>query len=265
MKIDCLKFVEELREKYKGKSASLAIIQVGDDEASNLYIKSKMKEAPKWGVKCNLIKLDSSANTNDVLYAIGFAGGLNDGIIVQLPLPEHIDTQRVLNKIPTKKNVDGFKQTNKIEQLYKPCTPMGIMMLLESLIDLDGKMVTLIGRGKTVGEPLRDMLLAKNCTLSVCHSHTTEETMKVMLRNSDVIISAVGKPNLFNVYDIYREGIVIDAGISRVDGKQVGDFSHACLEYYDDDNIIQYTPWTNGVGKLTVAALMINTLKAAER
>lgn len=260
MKIDCLKFVEELRKQHEGELARLAIIQVGDDEASNLYIKSKMKEALKWGVECNLIKLNFFVSTKEVIDAIEYTSAFNDGVIVQLPLPEHIDAQLVLDAIPLKKNVDGFKQTNVSKQLYQPCTPMGIIMLLESLTELEGKTVTLIGRGKTVGEPLRNMLLNKNCTLIVCHSYTPEDKMKTMLTNSDIIISAVGKPKLFNVYNLCKKGIVIDVGISRVDYKQVGDFDHKDVEIYD----ICYTPWTNGIGKVTVAALMINTLTAAK-
>ena len=265
MKIDCLKFIEELRNKHDlTEKANLAIIQVGNNEASNLYINSKLKEAEKWNVSTQVIRLNEDVNT-DVL--CGAIYGLNesedvDGIILQLPLPKHIDEEKVINYIDKKKNVDGFKQFGLKSPYFEPCTPKGIVMLLDSLTDLDGKFVTLIGRGKTVGEPLRDMLLAKNCTLIAAHSHTKTSDLKKALEISDIVISAVGVSDLFRVSDLKLGSIVIDAGISRVNGKQVGDFSHTYLDTWS--YLVDYTPWTNGVGKLTVASLMMNVRKAHE-
>lgn len=263
MKIDCLKFVEELRSQYDlTEKANLAIIQVGNNEASNLYINSKLKEAEKWNVSVQIIKTDENIKTDELC---GYIYDLNhskdvDGIILQLPLPKHIDEEKVINFIDEKKNVDGFKQFGLKSKYFEPCTPMGIMMLLDDLINLDGMFVTLIGRGKTVGEPLRDMLLARNCTLCVAHSHTKAIDLKKALSISDVVISAVGMTDLFSVSDLKLNSIVIDAGISRINGKQVGDFSHKSLEFWED--LVTYTPWTNGVGKLTVASLMMNVRKA---
>lgn len=263
MKIDCLKFVEELRSKYDlTEKANLAIIQVGNNDASNLYINSKLKEAEKWNVSVQIIKTDENIKTDELC---GYIYDLNhsrdvDGIILQLPLPKHIDEEKVINFIDEKKNVDGFKQFGMRSKYFEPCTPMGIMLLLDNLINLDGKFVTLIGRGKTVGEPLRDMLLARNCTLCVAHSHTIPIDLKKALSISDVVISAVGKTDLFIVSDLKLNSIVIDAGISRINGKQVGDFSHKSLEFWED--IVSYTGWVNGIGKLTVASLMMNVRKA---
>lgn len=255
MKIDCLKFIENVRQNTDlTERKKLTVIQVGDNPVSTLYVNSKKKESEKWNIKCDVINMPEDSTTEDVIIKINENKIDTNGIIVQLPLPKHIDEQRVINVIPPELNVDGFKQTGK-EQIFKPCTPKGIIMLLESLTVLDGKMVTLIGRGKTVGEPLKDMLLEKNCTISIAHSHTTRKDLKFLLGLSDIIISAVGKPNLFSAYDLRRDSIVIDAGISRIDGKQVGDFSHG---EEIKDTFVKYTPWTNGVGKLTVMALMLN-------
>lgn len=263
MKIDCLKFVEELRSKYDlTEKANLAIIQVGNNEASNLYINSKLKEAEKWNVSVQVIKTGEDIKTDELC---GYIYDLNhskdvDGIILQLPLPKHIDEEKVINFIDEKKNVDGFKQFGLKSKYYEPCTSIGIIMILESITKLDGKFVTLIGRGKTVGEPLKDMLLGRNCTLSIAHSHTKEKDLKKLLLISDIVVSAVGKKDLFGISDLKLNCIVIDAGISRIDGKQVGDFSHKSLEFWED--LVTYTPWTNGVGKLTVASLMMNVRKA---
>lgn len=263
MKIDCLKFIEEVRKNTDlTKRKKITVIQVGDDPASTLYVKSKKKEAEKWNIECNIINISENAKTEDVTKQI-YLNSDSDGIIVQLPLPKHMNQQEVIDAIPQHLNVDGFKQTGK-ETLYEPCTPKGIMMLLESMTELEGKLVTLIGRGKTVGEPLRDMLLKKNCTLAVCHSKSSRFNTYRLCRLSDIVISAVGEPNLFNhewLKDSLNPIIVIDAGISRVNDKQVGDFSHKVEDYrldLDFSDKIQYTPWTNGVGKLTVMALMLN-------
>lgn len=256
MKIDCLKFIEEVRKNTDlTERKKLTVIQVGNDPASTLYVNSKKKEAEKWNIECRVINMSEDVTTNDVIKQIYLNTDTN-GIIVQLPLPKHINVQKVIDAIPQYLNVDGFKQTGK-ETLYEPCTPKGIIMLLKSLTNIEGKMITLIGRGKTVGEPLRDMLLKNNCTLAMCHSKTSSQQLHILLNISDVVISAVGEPSLFESWELKDDAIVIDAGISRINGKQVGDFSHTDLDLkaYEE---IQYTPWTNGVGKLTVMALMLN-------
>lgn len=260
MKIDCLKIIEEVRKNTDlTERKKLTVIQVGNDPASTLYVKSKKKEAEKWNIECNVVNMPEDSTTEGVIIKICLNTD-SDGIIVQLPLPKHIDTQKVIDAIPPELNVDGFKQTNK-EPLFEPCTPKGIITLLEEVTrptGLQGKMVTLIGRGKTVGEPLRDMLLRENCTLAVCHSYTDKYTMRKLLPISDIVISAVGQPNLFEPFDLNfnKKTIIVDAGISRINGKQVGDFSHEGMSI--DSKEILYTPWINGVGKLTVMALMLN-------
>ena len=265
MQIDCIKFIEDVRSQQDlTEKAKLVIVQVGDDSRSNAYIRSKVKESEKWNIDVQVIKTDENIRTDELC---GYIYDLNhsrdvDGIILQLPLPKHIDEEKVINFIDEKKNVDGFKQFGIKSKYFEPCTPKGIIMLLDRLTDLDGKFVTLIGRGKTVGEPLRDMLLAKNCTLSIAHSHTIKEELELLLSYSDVIISAVGKTDLFSFSVIKNNAIVVDAGISIVNGKQVGDFSHKYIDMWEES--VSYTPWTKGVGKLTVMALMLNVRKAHE-
>lgn len=261
MEINCLGTIERIRKRQNLKgTANLAIVQVGDNPISNLYIKSKQKEADKWNVSIQVIKTDENIETDELL---GYIYDLNhsrdiDGIILQLPVPKHIDEEKVIAFIDEKKNVDGFKQYGIKSKYFEPCTPLGVITLLETIFSLEGKNVTLIGRGKTVGEPLRDMLLDRNCTLTVCHSYTPKYALKPFLRASDIVISAVGKPSLFSAKDLKEDSVVIDCGISYVDGKQVGDFDHENAKW------IWYTPWVNGVGKLTVASLMMNVRKAYE-
>lgn len=256
--IDCMKYVKTLRDTMKGRSGTLSIIQVGDDPASNLYVKSKMEEAPKWGVECRLIKLPEDVSGLEFQNCIREQEMESDGVIVQRPLPYRLD--HAWNYMPhiERTNVDGMDYIGRTINLSNPCTPNGIVNLLQSMTDLTGKNVTLIGRGEMVGRPLIKMLLDRDCTLTVCHSRTKRVDLDMHLICSDIVISAVGKPNLFSEQNLQNGCIVIDAGISRVDGKQVGDFSHE-----GDLDRVYYTPWTKGIGKVTVAMLMRNTILAS--
>lgn len=261
--IDCLEFIEYVKHNTDlSEKANLSVILVGDNDASNLYVNSKVKESTKWNVDVSVHKFPSASDNYTIISAIN---KLNDdpnvdGIIVQLPLPKHLNTQAIINAIAPIKNVDGFAQNfgNKVRNsLYEPCTPKGIMMLLNHLCKpLNGKMVTLIGRGKTIGEPLRDILLRHNVTLAICHSKTKYKDLENLLRVSDIVICATGIAKLVNGKCLKKDAIVIDAGISRINGRQVGD--------YDNTTNVSayYTPWVNGVGKLTVMALMLNTRNA---
>lgn len=257
MKLDVQPFIEKLRKSCDlSQEKRLLIIQVLGDDASDLYIKSKLKEADKWNVKCHVAKFENNTTT-EVLGAYILAESWKnwDGIIVQLPLPKHINEQYILDLIPTKLNVDGFEQTYVKHQLYTPCTALGIIEYLKSITTLEGKNVTLIGRGKTVGKPLIPLLLKENTTLTICHSKTKHVDLANSLYKADIVISAVGQPQF--IYPIYiPNAIVIDAGISRVEGKQVGDLAHDRFV-----ETVDYTPWTGGVGKLTVAMLMYNVRK----
>lgn len=255
--IDCMGFVEDLRDTIKGRSATLSIIQVGDDPVSDLYIKSKMEEAPKWGVECRLIKLPEDVSALEFQNCVREQEMKSDGVIVQRPLPYRLNQAWKHMPHIEYTNVDGMDYIGRMKE-FNPCTPDGIVNLLNSMTDLTGKNVTLIGRGETVGRPLIKMLLDRDCTLTVCHSRTKRVDLDMHLICSDIVISAVGKPNLFSEKNLPNGCIVIDAGISRVDGKQVGDFSHE-----GDLDRVYYTPWTKGIGKVTVAMLMYNTILAS--
>lgn len=256
--IDCVKYVETLRDIMKGRSATLSIIQVGDDPVSDLYIKSKMEEAPKWGVGCRLIKLPEDVSSLEFQNCIREEEMKSDGVIVQRPLPYRLDQAWKHMTHIERTNVDGMNYVGRMKNIFNPCTPDGIVNLLKTMTNLIGKNVTLIGRGEMVGGPLIQMLIDEDCTLTVCHSRTKRVDLDMHLLCSDIVISAVGKPNLFSEKNLPNGCIVIDAGISRVDGKQVGDFSHE-----GNLNRVCYTPWTKGIGKVTVAMLMYNTILAS--
>ena len=271
MKIDVLKMIEDLRletlSKFPGEDyiATLAIIQVGDNPASNLYVKSKKKEMEKWRIKVDHRHFKNDISVVSLLETIDKLN--NDmnvaGIIIQLPLPDHLKKyeELLINEIRPSKNVDGFEQTNSVTRnsLYTPCTPKGIMHILKQMRTIRGKTVCLIGRGKTVGKPLIDILSKEPCTLICCNSSTDDRTLKYLIRQSDIIITAVGKPSLFSGLDVKPDALIIDAGISYVDGKQTGDFDNSNVW----SDIIDYTPHLGGVGKMTVCMLAINTIESA--
>lgn len=265
---------------------SLVIIDTNDiiseDSPSKRYISSKIKLANELGIICNLIQYSSNARCksdndiyNDLSNIIESACEYADGVIVQSPMLIGLDSyteQSILNKICRKCNVDGFDQYgeagSKLVQGYSPCTPMGIInfmkyyfngSLAEHHSKLSGKNIVLLGRGKTVGKPLIEMLLHENCSLSVFHSKSCASDIRYALANADVVISAVGCPNLFDVNDVKLGCLVIDAGISIIDEKQVGDFSHDPCP----DDLVDYTPWIGGVGRLTTISLMKNVLNSA--
>lgn len=271
MKIDVLKMIEDLRvktlSKFPGEDyiTTLAIIQVGNNPASNLYVKSKKKEMERWRIK---VKHYHFKNDISVVTLLETIDKLNNdievaGIIIQLPLPDHLKKyeELLINEIRPSKNVDGFEQKNNVtcRPLYTPCTPKGIVYILNQMRTIRGKTVCLIGRGKTVGKPLIDILSKEPCTLICCNSSTDEQVLKCMIRQSDIIITAVGKPGLFTGLDVKPDALVIDAGISYVDGKQTGDFDNSNV--WSDK--IDYTPHLGGVGKMTVCMLAINTIESA--
>ena len=266
MKLDVQPFIENLRNSLDlTEQKRLLIVHVAGNPASEFYVKSKLKEAEKWNVHCYEARFNEDITTEQLEAYIMMESWKNvpfqwDGIIVQLPLPSHINEQEILDIIPKELNVDGFEQSHTKEQLYTPCTALGIVEYLKSITNLEGKNVTLIGRGKTVGKPLIPLLLKENTTLTICHSRTNPSSLESHLNSADIVISAIGKPQYIKPFDLskgtMKKKIVIDAGISRVDGKQVGDLKHD--DYLDT---VDYTPWTNGVGKLTVAMLMYNVRK----
>lgn len=273
MEINVLQMIDEIREKelqpYKDVDviAKLAIIQVGDNPASNLYIKSKKAEMAKWKIEVEHYKFDGTNVTDIYIQIMKLNRDENvNGIILQLPLPHHLEIQkqRLINFIDPYKNVDGFDQYRepdhtKLKDIFFPCTPNGILEIIKRTTDIREKVVCVIGRGETVGKPLIDMLRNRRCTLICCNSSTDSVQLSEVLEISDIVITAVGKPGLVKDYNLKRNCIVIDAGISYVDGKQTGDFKHTNVR-----TDIKYTPRLNGVGKMTVAMLAQNTIIAAE-
>lgn len=281
MKIDVLEMIDELRDevldKYSGEYdiAGLAVIQVGDDPASNLYVKSKTVEAKKWRIDLTKHKFsDDPEHVEELDKKIRStieklnSDPITNGIIIQLPLPDYLKKyeQEYIGMIKPDKNVDGFKQYGAASRYFTPCTPAGIMYILHKMRDIRGKTVCLIGRGKTVGEPLIDILSKEPCTLICCNSSTEEKELPFFVANSDIIITAVGKPGLFSTTYVSANTLIIDAGISYVDGKQTGDYQHVADTFATlyKAFTIDYTPHIGGVGKMTVAMLMRNTIDAME-
>lgn len=235
----------------------LTIIQVGDNPASNLYIRNKIKAVEEAGLKAEHILLPENAETTDVVWRIYKAATWSTAIIVQLPLPAHIDKQRVLAAIPPEKDIDGLNPRS----MYKPLTPCAIMRWLrEKGVELEGKNVTILGRSELVGKPLANMMIDAGATVTVCNSHThwTVRNMSCALV-ADIVISAVGKPNTITKFDLRNTGnqIFIDVGINRdEEGKICGDLSEDAKEWIPRMGS-EYTPVPGGVGKWTVRELVL--------
>jgi|TARA_B100000586_G_scaffold56868_2_gene38890 methylenetetrahydrofolate dehydrogenase (NADP+)/methenyltetrahydrofolate cyclohydrolase len=245
----------------------LVVMLVGDVKASASYVRQKEKFAVKAGIASEVVRFESSATEDEILNKIDAIN--NDdkihGVIVQLPLPDHISITKVLNKIDPSKDVDGFTPTNvgKLflgEETLVSCTPKGIMQMLSSTgVDLTGKNVTVIGRSNIVGKPVSILCQQQNATVTMCHSKTKDLNAK--LSDADVVIVAVGVPKFVDGSQIPEGAIVIDVGIHNIDGKLCGDvdFESAC------EKASAITPVPGGVGPMTVCALIENTIIAAER
>ena len=245
----------------------LIVILVGETKASASYVAQKEKFAIKAGIESDVRRFESTATEEDILNEIEKINNDKDihGVIVQLPLPDHISVTKILNSIDPSKDVDGFTPTNvgKLflgEDTLVSCTPKGIMQILASInADLNGKNVTVIGRSNIVGKPVSILCQQQNATVTMCHSKTRDLNHK--LADADVIIVAVGVPKFINGDQIPNGAIVIDVGIHNIDGKLCGDV--------DFDSAVEkasaITPVPGGVGPMTVCALIENTILAAER
>ena len=251
----------------KNIKPKLIVMLVGDMKASASYVAQKEKFAVKAGIESNIMRFEANVTEKEILSQIDNIN--NDksihGVIVQLPLPDHISVTKVLNRIDPSKDVDGFTPTNvgKLflgEETLVSCTPKGIMQMLASTgTDLSGKNVTVVGRSNIVGKPVAILCLQQNATVTMCHSRTKDLNSK--LADADVIIVAVGIPKFINGDQIPKGSIVIDVGIHNIDAKLCGDV--------DFDSASQkasaITPVPGGVGPMTVCALIENTIIAAER
>lgn len=254
--------------KNKGITPGLAVVLVGDDPASKVYVGMKKKnclelgmysadhELPASTTEAELLKLIAQLNADDRVH----------GILVQLPLPDHIDSDKVLEAISPDKDADGFHPFN-VGRLaigkptFQPCTPYGVMVMLDEIgYDLTGKEVVVVGRSNIVGKPVALMCLARHATVTVCHSRTKD--LAEVVRRADVVIAAVGKAEMVKGDWIKPGAVVIDVGINRVaDKKLVGDVEYATAA----ERASAITPVPGGVGPMTIAMLLQNTLESAER
>ena len=258
------KVIELNKKNIKPK---LIVILVGDMKASASYVAQKEKFAVKAGIQSEVMRFESSVTESEILEKIDTINSDKNihGVIVQLPLPDHISVAKVLNRIDPSKDVDGFTPTNvgKLflgEDTLVSCTPKGIMQMLASTgTDLSGKNVTVVGRSNIVGKPVAILCLQENATVTTCHSRPKDLNAK--LSDADVIIVAVGIPKFIHGDQIPENCIVIDVGIHNIDGKLCGDvdFESASLK------ASAITPVPGGVGPMTVCALIENTILAAER
>jgi methylenetetrahydrofolate dehydrogenase (NADP+)/methenyltetrahydrofolate cyclohydrolase len=253
--------------RERGRAPGLDVIIVGEDPASVVYTRNKEKAALEVGIRGVLHKLPEQTTEADLLAAVR---KLNldpavDGILVQLPLPKHIDEKKVIDAIDPSKDVDGFHPFNagllaigRIQRALVPCTPRGCMKLLALAgVDLVGARAVVVGRSNIVGKPVAQLLLAQHATVTIAHSRTRD--LPAVCREADVLVAAVGKPEMVRGDWVKPGAVVIDVGINRVDGKLVGDVAFAEAS----ERASAITPVPGGVGPLTIACLLENTLLAA--
>lgn len=254
--------------KARGTPPGLAVILVGDDPASAVYVRNKVKACADTGVHSVFEKYEATLTEADLLTRIA---ALNTdpaihGILVQMPLPKHINPHKVIEAISTSKDVDGYATLSAGELMtgqpgFRPCTPYGCMKLIETTgIDLRGKHAVVIGRSNTVGKPMALLLLQANATVTVCHSATTD--IGHHTRQADVVVAAVGKRNVLTADMVKPGAVVIDVGMNRDEqGKLCGDVDFAGVKHVAGF----ITPVPGGVGPMTITMLLVNTLEAAER
>lgn len=273
--IDCKRIAQDIKndcksrlEKIENKDYYLKIIQVAGDEASTAYTKGKKKDCEEIGLKCEHVLLPNDCDYYDVYNEI-FSGNIDyncKGIVLQLPLPEHLKKfeDELIYEISPTIEVDGFQEDSP----FKPCTPKAIMHIIHKEYgSVDGKVVTVVGRGKLVGKPLIKMLDEENATVICCNSHTIDTMLATFVADSDVVVTATGEPSLISrsLFDkighIPYNNFIIDAGISRnKNGKLCGDCDRWLYDYVD-----KITPVPNGVGLVTRAMLLQNCVEAIEK
>jgi len=254
--------------KSRGIKAGLAVILVGDNQASQVYVRNKVKACEQTGIHSLLEKHDAALSEADLLarvHALNHDDSIH-GILVQLPLPAHIDAQKVIEAIAPEKDVDGFHVASAGALMtglpgFWPCTPHGCMKMLEHIgYSLRGKHAVVIGRSNIVGKPMAMMLLQQNATVTICHSATPD--LKAHTLQADVIVAAVGKRNVLTADMVKPGAVVLDVGMNRDDeGKLCGDVDFAGVS-----QVASFiTPVPGGVGPMTITMLLVNTLESAER
>ncbi len=263
--------IKENVEKYKnnnGKDIGLAVVMVGENPASAIYVRNKIKACEEVGIKSFSYYLPEKASQNDVerlVLSLVEDNAIN-GILVQLPLPEHINAEKVLGLIPAKKDVDGFsaENTGKLclgEECLVACTPHGVMKILEEYgVEVKGKRAVVVGRSNIVGKPMAMLLLNADATVTVCHSKT--KNLQEECQNADILVAAIGKPKFITCEMVKDGAVVVDVGMNRDEnGKLCGDVDFDKVK----DKCSYITPVPGGVGPMTITMLMFNTLQAAQR
>jgi methylenetetrahydrofolate dehydrogenase (NADP+)/methenyltetrahydrofolate cyclohydrolase len=260
--------IDTAKLKAQGLTPGLAVVLVGDNQASQVYVRNKVKACEDAGLHSVLEKYDATMTEADLLARVAALN--NDdtihGILVQLPLPAHIDAQKVIEAISPAKDVDGFHIASAGALMtgmsgFWPCTPYGCMKMLESIgYDLKGKHAVVIGRSNIVGKPMALMLLQKDATVTVAHSRT--QNLKALTLQADVIVAAVGKRNVLTADMVKPGAVVLDVGMNRNDeGKLCGD-----VDFDGVKAVAGYiTPVPGGVGPMTITMLLVNTLESAQR
>lgn len=260
------KIIESVRQNVEKmqKKPHLAVILVGNNSASRVYVRNKQKACEKTGIQSSVIELEESISEEFLLNKIEKLNNDKNitGILVQLPLPEHIDKNKVVMKISPKKDVDGFTPENTgrlaigLEPYFYPATPQGIIMLLDEYnIPIEGRDAVVIGRSNIVGKPVAQLLLKRNATVTICHSYTKE--MEEKIKTADILVSAVGK-KIVRCKMVKKNSCVIDVGIYRDSNNNLtGDVDFD----YISDSVGFITPVPGGVGPMTIASLMYNSSK----
>lgn len=270
--IDGKAISENIQEQIKSEvekldiKPGLAVILVGEDSASQVYVNNKEKMCKKLGINSFVYRLPKETSEEELLNLIDSLNKNDDinGILLQHPVPSHIDEMKAFNKIDPNKDVDGFNIINRGklavgEDAFVACTPLGVIEMLKyENIEIKGKHCVILGRSNIVGKPLYELMLKENATVTVCHSKT--KNLSEICKTADILVVAIGKPK-FVTDDMVKEGaVVIDVGINRIDGKLIGDV--------DFENVSKktsfITPVPGGVGPMTMAMLMKNVLKATK-
>lgn len=277
-KIDCKAIREEILQHVRDElekidyetelAPSLAIITIGDDDASKVYVRNKINTAESLGIQTHHIRLASTVSQEQAEQEIKrVCDTVVDAVMLQLPVPRHLDSHRLINIIPQHKDVDGLtdlnigKLINNRPDAIVPATAMGVYRVIASVLgnDLSGVNVTVVNRSQLIGKPLQALLTNHNATVTLCHSHT--DPLNHYTWNSHVVVTGVGKPKFFDNTDFTYYQLIVDCGINRdEDGKLCGDVDSESLVSFGQDGI-GYTPVPGGVGVLTVACLMLSVVQ----
>ena len=261
IKNEVKKEISDLKKK-SGKTPSLTVILIGDFAPSLIYVKNKEKSAREVCINSEIIRYPKNVSEKDILEKIEELNKNDEisGILVQLPLPSQISKEKIINAINPSKDVDGFNPVNvgNLSSGYDsivPCTPLGCLLLIKKIeSNLEGKHAVIIGRSNLNGKPMAQLLLKENCTVTIAHSKTNDLQNECL--KADILVAAVGVPNLIKKDWVKKNAIVIDVGINKVGKKIVGDVNFDALK----DNVKAITPVPGGVGPMTIACLLKNTL-----